>query len=154
MGYREWRERQIERVDAMTARADARVRRAEQREAEGKVERERARVERQQDALSDWGRARARALGEDHDDLLARAAALGISAPSPDRRRRSLGLAALGELVVRNGSGVEGGTIGAYEAWRDRIVVEESMVAKEARGESLSRRDRAVLKIARGASKS
>lgn len=63
-------------------------------------------------------------------------------------------LSALGELVVADGAGGEGGTIDSYEGWRDRIVVEESMIAKQARGESLTMWDRAALRIARGSSKS
>ena len=74
---------------------------------------------------------------------------MGIPAPLPDRQLRGRGLAALGELVVRDGAGVEGGTVDAYQAWRDRIVVEESMAAKVARGESLSWGDRLALRAAR-----
>lgn len=128
----------------MQARADERAVRAERR-----AEVESAKAERASESTLSWAESRARALGEDHEDLAARASALGIPLPSPDRRMRGRGLAALGELVVRDGSGVEGGTVDAYEAWRDRIIVEESMAAKVARGESLSLMDRAALKAAR-----
>lgn len=154
MGYKEWRQRQLDRVDGMTARADERVRRADQRVADLKVEQADRREQATADALDDWCRRRAAALREDHDDLLARAGALGIPAPSPDRQMKGRLLSALGELVVADGAGGEGGTIDSYEGWRDRIVVEESMIAKQARGESLTMWDRAALRIARGSSKS
>lgn len=133
----------------MQARADERVVRAEQRAADARAEVESARSVRASESTLSWAESRARALGEVHEDLVSRAEALGIPLPSPDRQMRGRGLAALGELVVRDGSGVEGGTVDAYEAWRDRIIVEESMVAKQARGESLSLMDRAALKAAR-----
>lgn len=153
MGYREWRERALARVEGVADRLDDRAAGLEARGEALSRERDAERVEAVSVSREEWMRRRARALGEDHDDLLARAELLGVPAPVPDRRMRGRVFGALGELVVMDGAGVEGGTADAYEAWRDRIVVEESMVTKEARGESLSLGDRLVLKAARFGSK-
>lgn len=155
MGYREWRARQNERVDAMVARADQRAIDAKAREGEAKVERaaasERARV----DGDLAWFRSQAERLREDHDDLTARAAALGMPEAPRGRGSRAAagvqrGLAAGMLLSPLVAGGEDGGSrVGPYEAWRDRIVVEERFEAKVARGEELGVLDRAALRIAR-----
>lgn len=154
MGYREWRERQGARIDAMTARADERVARAVELESEQRASVAAAREARAADAAdaqSSWAEGRARVLGEDHQSLMARAAAVGMGGPSPARPRQCGGgvLGAVGELVVMDGAGVHGEPRDPYREWRDRIVVEEMCAAKVARGEALSALDRASLRAAR-----
>lgn len=149
MGYREWRERQLAKTEERAAKLEARYAELDAKSKALDAERVKRREDATAEAQREWAQRRAAVLREDHDDLVRRSEALGIPVPSPDRQMRGRGLAALGELVVRDGSGVEGGTVDAYEAWRDRIIVEESMVAKQARGESLSLMDRAALKAAR-----
>lgn len=154
MGLKEWRQRQLDRADAMTERADERVVRAKKREAQVKAESEVAQADRaaaHEAAVADALHARARVIGEDHDDLMARATALGMDGPV-FRQPRGL-LSTVGHLIVAEGTPAGEGRVDEYQAWRDRIVVEESMIAKQARGESLSRRDRVSLKLARMSSR-
>ena len=86
MGYREWRERQNARIDAMTARADERVARAVAREAEQRAGVAAAREARAADAQASWAEGRARVLGEDHGALMERARAVGMGGPVPARQ--------------------------------------------------------------------
>lgn len=157
MGLKSWRERQLARADALIARADrvdaelaaAKVAREAEREA-AKVEADRARLE-----------SRARAVGESHAELSARAVAVGMS-PEPRAsvlESRAMGdrgvfgvAAAAGALLSFEDSGGRG-SHDPYRAWRDRIVVEERCALKVARGEELSVLDRAALKAARLASR-
>ncbi|GAA1333874.1 hypothetical protein GCM10009592_28540 [Brachybacterium rhamnosum] len=153
MGYKEWRERQNARIDAMNARADARVERAKQREAEVRAEVEASKVQRAADQVDPalaWFRARAASLGEDHEDLVARAAVVGVGdAPLPKRRRGEvfLGVGALlsmdDSLPVQRSERIDG-----YENWRDRINIAERLHAKVAEGVPLSKGDRVMAKMA------
>lgn len=160
MGYREWRERQIAKLDAMQARADERVVTAEQRAADVRAEVESARVERARSAVSASLEVEARRLGEAHEDLVARALAVGLpGAPAePGAVERVQGAAErfraripLGWLVVPVGDVSEsgGGRVDHYRAWRDQIVVAERMAAKVERGERLTAGDRALMRLAR-----
>lgn len=136
----------------MTARADERVARAVELESEQRASMAAAREARAADAAGAqqlWAEGRARVLGEDHQSLIARAAAVGMGGPSPVRPRRGGVLGALGELAVMDGAGVHGEPRDPYREWRDRIVVEEMCAAKVARGEALSVLDRASLRAAR-----
>lgn len=135
----------------MTARADERVARAVAREDGQRASVAAARGARAADAQALWAEGRARVLGEDHQSLMARAAAVGMGGPSPARPRQGGGgvLGAAGELVVMDGAGVHGEPRDRYREWRDRIVVEEMCAAKVARGEALSMLDRASLRAAR-----
>lgn len=137
----------------MQARADERVVKAEQRADDARAEVESAKVERVSGSTSLWAESRARALGEVHEDLVARAAAVGMGEPVPERPRRGRLLGAVGDLVVMDGSGVHGEPRDPYREWRDRIVLEEAAAVKAARGESLSLVERAALKAARLLSK-
>lgn len=169
MGYKEWRQRQLDRVDAMTAWADKTDQRlAAEKEARGQQQAVRETPGgHEQPAAQGAGdplAALAALLGEDHDDLVRRAKAVGMDEyvqPEPGLVERSSRAAnklrwavPLASLTLPHDAG-DGGrqTPGPYEAWRDRIVLEEAAAAKLARGEQLSRLDRATLKIARYASK-
>lgn len=169
MGFKEWRQRQLDRADAMTAWAD----RTDQRLAEEKEARAQDQAARESPGVQDQPvaqgagdplAAQAARLGEDHDDLVRRAKAVGMDEyvqPEPGLVERSSKAAnklrwavPLASLTLPHDAG-DGGTQtpGRYEAWRDRIVLEEAAAAKLARGEQLSRLDRATLKLARIASK-
>lgn len=160
MGYKEWRQRQLDRADAMTAWAD-KTEGDLAKKKEARAQEQAARV-----AQGERGRLAARAsrLGEDHDDLVRRAKAVGMAEyvqPAPGLIERSNRVAnklrwaaPFSVLTLANDLG-DGGQQApdAYESWRDRIVIEEAAAAKLARGEHLSRRDRAALKLARFTSK-
>lgn len=160
MGFKEWRQRQLDRADAMTAWAD----RTDQRLAEEKEARAQEQAAREVQAERDRLAARAAQLGEDHDDLVRRAKAVGMDEyvePAPglvERTNRVANgmrrLSPLASFTISDGLS-ESGTQEAdpYAAWRNRIVIEEAAAAKLARGEQLSRLDRATLKLARITSK-
>lgn len=159
MGYKEWRQRQVDRADAMTAWAD----KTDQRLAEEKQARVQAQQAREEQAKKDHLAARAARLGEDHDDLVRRAKAVGMDEyiqPDPglvDKASRVTAKLwwAAPLAALTNPIGGDGGTQtpDAYEAWRDRIVIEEAAAAKIARGEQLTRLELATLKLARHTSK-
>jgi hypothetical protein len=157
MGFKEWRQRQLDRADRMIAWSDRvgadleekRAREATVREA-NQAERETKQEAAQTDALAEWMNRRAAQLCEDHDDLAARANAVGMELPAPERR---LGRERGSTGAFADGAGSEHGRIDSYESWRDRIVIEELMATKLARGEELTRSDRLSLKTARQASK-
>lgn len=161
MGFKEWRQRQLDRADAMTAWAD----KTDQRLAEEKEARAQEQAAREAQGERDRLAARAAQLGEDHDDLVLRAKAVGMDEyvePAPgllERTNRVANgmrrLSPLASFAISDGLS-ESSTQdppNPYEAWRNRIVIEEAAAAKLARGEQLSRLDRATLKLARFTSK-
>lgn len=131
MGLKSWRERQLARADALTARAD----RMDAARAEAKAEREAEAEAAAVEADRAWYVARARALGEDHDDLLERAARFGLALPAPERRRartsvsvsrRASWLVAVPTGLERTPHGGASDYIDSYEEWRDSINVAEA----------------------------
>ena len=113
MGYRQWRERILGRIEAA---AEGFHQRAEPGEANLAQQRGAQHARRAADSLDRaerWYRQQAAVIGEDHDDLLARAEPFGLEPPQPPRSQNRLW-----------GSGSE--HIGPYEHWRDLIVIEEA----------------------------
>lgn len=159
MGYKEWRERQDARIDAMNARADARVERAKQREADVRAEVEAAKVKRADDAARAWEQSQAARLGESHEDLVARARAVGLAeAPESERGAERLmnsisrfyakvPIAVLAMPLEETGT-THGGELDRYRQWRERIILAERLHAKAAEGVPLSKGDRVLAKVA------
>lgn len=150
MGYTQWRERQNARIDAMTARADERAQRAKEHEQQVRAEVKASKVQRATDAEAaqlEVFRARAHELGEDHDDLMRRAVALGIGGPVlPDHGGL---IAMVGEVIASEATPAGTKNADPYQLWWGRILEEERCAAKVARGGSLSLLDRARLRFAR-----
>lgn len=155
MGIKQFRERALARADALSARADRMDAELASDRAKREAAREDVRERVQVDVDLSWFRSQAARLREDHDELSARAVAVGVSALPRVSGSRALGkaqrVASVGLLLSPLVAGGEDGgpRVGPYEAWRDRIVVEELYAAKVARGESLTVLDRAALRMAR-----
>lgn len=166
MGIKEWREKTLARIDAQADRFDAK---AQELEAKSRRLEEESRDRREQaavDGLEAWRHERAASLGEDHEDLVQRAAALGMGVPVPRQPGKVEGaalavtrgldripgvsfVASLQMAQEGAGTGLVHEEVDPYQAWRNRIVVEEQMVAKQAAGERLGTADRLLLKVAR-----
>lgn len=155
MTFKGFRERALARADALSARAD-------RMDAELASEKA-ARVEDAaagHDEVASYElerlRAKARGLGEDHDDLCARAEAVGLPVPWRDGttggKAATAWRASMLTLHPLSAGSADGVQSNPYEVWRARIVIEERIAAKVARGERVSRWDRAQRLTARVAS--
>lgn len=154
MGIKQFRERALARADALSARADRMDAELASEKAARVEAREQARVDGDLEVL----RAQARSLGEVHDDLSARAVAVGLpSSPHAGIEDSVLhtGLRPLlpaHSLLTLNADVSRSGRADPYKVWCARIVLEERIAAKVARGEKVSRWDRAQRLTARVAS--